>query len=153
MQDFYDVKFMKGKIMAATIRKMQIADYEQALALWERTPGMGISAADEKDEIQKFLKKNSSLCYAAFAEDVLVGTILCGEDGRRGYLYHLAVDVNYQKSGIGKSLVQKSLQALQELGIQKCHLFVIADNTSGISFWEHTGWEVRNDIEVMSIDL
>ena len=139
--------------MAATIRKMQIADYEQALALWERTPGMGISAADEKDEIQKFLKKNSSLCYAAFAEDVLVGTILCGEDGRRGYLYHLAVDVNYQKSGIGKSLVQKSLQALQELGIQKCHLFVIADNTSGISFWEHTGWEVRNDIEVMSIDL
>jgi len=139
--------------MAATIRKMQIADYEQALALWQRTPGMGISAADEKDEIQKFLKKNSSLCYAAFAEDMLVGTILCGEDGRRGYLYHLAVDVNYQKSGIGKSLVQKSLQALQELGIQKCHLFVIADNTSGISFWEHTGWEVRNDIEVMSIDL
>jgi len=139
--------------MAATIRKMQTADYEQALALWQRTPGMGISAADEKDAIQKFLKKNSSLCYAAFVENALVGTILCGEDGRRGYLYHLAVDVNYQKSGIGKSLVQKSLQALQELGIQKCHLFVIADNTSGISFWEHTGWEVRNDIEVMSIDL
>ena len=58
MQDFYDVEFMKGKIMAATIRKMQIADYEQALALWERTPGMGISAAGEREEIEKFLKKH-----------------------------------------------------------------------------------------------
>ncbi|MGV8025561.1 MAG: GNAT family N-acetyltransferase [Anaerolineaceae bacterium] len=139
--------------MTATIRKMKIADYEQALALWQRTPGMGISAADEKDEIQKFLKKNSSLCYAAFADGALVGTVLCGEDGRRGYLYHLAVDGNYRKTGIGKSLVQKCLQALQQLGIQKCHLFVISDNASGISFWEHIGWKLRDDIEIMSIDL
>ena len=139
--------------MAATIRKMKIADYEQALDLWQRTPGMGLSSADEKGEIQKFLEKNSSLCYAAFADGALIGTILCGEDGRRGYLYHLAVDVNYRKTGIGKNLVQKSLQALHELGIQKCHLFVISDNTSGIAFWEHTGWELRKDIEIMSMTL
>jgi ribosomal protein S18 acetylase RimI-like enzyme len=139
--------------MAITIRKMKMDDYEQALCLWQRTPGMGVSSADEKGEIQKFLEKNGSLCYVAFADDVLVGTILCGEDGRRGYLYHLAVDGNYRKSGIGKNLVQKSLQALQKLGIQKCHLFVYSDNTSGISFWAHNGWELREDIEVMSFNL
>lgn len=136
-----------------TIRTMKISDYSQALDLWKHTPGMGLSAADEKQEIEKFLLKNSSLCFTAFDGDKLVGTILCGEDGRRGYLYHLAVDMNYRKTGIGKSLVQKSLQALKEKGIQKCHLFVIADNAAGIAFWDHIGWELRKDIEIMSINL
>lgn len=139
--------------MTVTIREMQIDDYEQALDLWKRTPGMGLSAADEKEEIKHFLSKNSSLCFAAFDEGSLVGTILCGEDGRRGYLYHLAVDLEYRKHGIGKALVEKSLQALREKGIQKCHLFVISDNTSGIAFWKHTGWNLRDDIEIMSSDL
>lgn len=136
-----------------SIRKMKVSDYDQALALWKRTPGMGLSAADEKEEVRKFLKKNNALCFVAFAGRELVGTILCGEDGRRGYLYHLAVDANCRKTGIGKSLVQKSLQALQKRGIQKCHLFVIAENAPGIAFWKHTGWQLRDDIEVMSIDL
>lgn len=135
------------------IRKFLISDYEQALDLWKRTAGMGLSAADEKQEIDKFLKKNSTLCFAAFDGGTLIGTILCGEDGRRGYLYHLAVDEAYRKTGIGKSLVEYSLKALKETGIQKCHLFVIADNKDGISFWDHTGWELRKDIEVMSMNL
>ena len=135
------------------IRRMEISDYEQALDLWKRTAGMGLSAADEKQEIEKFLKKNSALCFSAFDGKKMIGTILCGEDGRRGYLYHLAVDENYRKTGIGKNLVQNSLDALKEMGIQKCHLFVIADNETGIAFWDHIGWELRKDIEVMSMDL
>ncbi|NMC47115.1 MAG: GNAT family N-acetyltransferase [Chloroflexi bacterium] len=139
--------------METVIRNMQIDDYEAALALWQRTAGMGLSAADEKQEIEKFLKKNSTLCFAAFNGEALIGTILCGEDGRRGYLYHLAVDEAYRKTGIGKRLVEYSLKALKETGIQKCHLFVIADNKTGISFWDHIGWELRKDIEVMSMNL
>jgi ribosomal protein S18 acetylase RimI-like enzyme len=135
------------------IRKMEIGDYEQALDLWKRTAGMGLSAADEKQEIEKFLKKNSTLCFAAFDGKKLIGTILCGEDGRRGYIYHLAVDETYRKTGIGKKLVQSSLDALKKMGIQKCHLFVIADNKMGIAFWDHIGWELRRDIEVMSMNL
>jgi len=135
------------------IREMVIGDYEQALDLWKHTAGMGLSAADEKQEIEIFLKKNSTLCFAAFDGETMIGTILCGEDGRRGYLYHLAVDEKYRKTGIGKSLVEYSLKALKKTGIQKCHLFVIADNKAGISFWDHIGWELRHDIEVMSMNL
>ncbi|NMB62462.1 MAG: GNAT family N-acetyltransferase [Chloroflexi bacterium] len=139
--------------MESIIRSMQIDDYEAALSLWRRTPGMGLSAADEKPELEKFLKRNATLCFVAMAGQKLTGTILCGEDGRRGYIYHLAVDSNYQRTGIGKALVQHALAELQRIGIQKCHLFVYGSNTSGIAFWKHNGWVMRDDIELMSIDL
>ncbi len=139
--------------MTIQIRAMQISDYDQALELWQNTAGMGLSSADEKHEIALFLHKNQGLCFVALEDDHLVGTILCGEDGRRGYLYHLAVQGDKQKKGVGKMLVEQSLHALRQKGIQKCHLFVISDNISGIAFWEHLGWEMRNDIEIMSIDL
>lgn len=139
--------------MSIQIRAMQPSDYDQALELWQNTAGMGLSAADEPHEIASFLKRNQGLCFVAMEDDHLVGTILCGEDGRRGYLYHLAVQRNQQKRGVGKMLVEQSLHALRQKGIQKCHLFVIADNTSGIAFWEHLGWEMRHDIEIMSLNL
>jgi len=139
--------------MATTIRKMKVADYNQALVLWQQTPGMGLSAADEKPELEKFLKRNAALCFVALAGQELIGTILCGEDGRRGYIYHLAVDLNYRKAGIGKELVEHALNGLRKTGIQKCHLFVYGSNHSGISFWKHNGWKLREDIELMSIDL
>ena len=139
--------------MTIKIRSMTISDYEAALELWERTAGMGLSKADEKLEIQHFLEQNEPLCFVAYEEERLVGTILCGQDGRRGYLYHLAVDMDYRFAGIGKELVQRSITALKKLGIQKCHLFVYMDNTSGIAFWDHLGWVTREDIQVMSLDL
>jgi len=139
--------------MTIQIRAMQISDYDQALELWQHTAGMGLSSADEQHEIALFLHTNQGLCFVALEDDHLVGTILCGEDGRRGYLYHLAVQGDKQKKGVGKMLVEQSLHALRQKGIQKCHLFVISDNISGIAFWEHLGWEMRDDIEIMSIDL
>ena len=139
--------------MSTSIRKMQIYDYEDAIALWERTPGMGLSGADEYDHIKKFLEINTNLCYVAMQDSQLIGTILCGQDGRRGYLYHLAVDENFRKQGLGKQLVDHSLGALQDIGIQKCHLFVYNQNISGIAFWSHTGWVIRDELEIMSIDL
>lgn len=139
--------------MSIQIRAMQISDYERALDLWQHTAGMGLSSADEPREIALFLQRNQGLCFVALEGDHLVGTILCGEDGRRGYLYHLAVQRDCQNKGIGKMLVEKSLHALKQKGIQKCHLFVIADNASGIAFWEHLGWEMRDDVEIMSIHL
>jgi ribosomal protein S18 acetylase RimI-like enzyme len=139
--------------METIIQTMQIGDYEQALALWRRTPGMGLSAADEKRELEKFLEHNAALCFVAWAGEELAGTILCGEDGRRGYIYHLAVDPDFRKTGIGKNLVQHALDGLRQNGIQKCHLFVYGSNESGISFWSHNGWVMRDDIALMSIDL
>jgi len=139
--------------MDFSIRPFIIKDFEQALSLWNRTEGMGLSGADTKSEISKFLKKHKGLCFSAFQAEQLIGTILCGEDGRRGYIYHLAVDKRYQKLRLGKKLVEQSIAGLHAKGIQKCHLFVIADNEVGMQFWQQIGWELRDDIEVMSLEI
>jgi len=132
---------------------MKIEDYHLAIDLWKSTPGMGLSSADSKENIAPFLKQNQGLCFVAFEGEHLIGTILCGADGRRGYLYHLAVAESYQKKGVGQELVTRSLKSLQERGIQKCHLFVYRENLEGIQFWKHVGWVLREELEIMSKEL
>ncbi|MCX7771748.1 MAG: GNAT family N-acetyltransferase [Clostridia bacterium] len=135
------------------IEEMRIEDYDDMLELWQNTPGMGLSRADDKDEIAMFLKHNPGLCFTCSELGRIVGTILCGFDGRRGYLYHLAVDKAYRHRGLGKALVHKSLEALSKKGVEKCHLFVFKDNALGRGFWENTGWKQREDIVVFSKDV
>jgi len=132
---------------------MQKSDYRGAVSLWRSLPGLGLSGADEETQIHKFLDQNPDTCFVAIVNGKVIGTVLGGNDGRRGYLYHLAVDLKYQKSGIGKILVRRCLDSLRASGLQKCHIFVISDNAEGIKFWEHNGWTLRNDILVMSMDL
>jgi len=131
-------------------RKMSLSDYKQALQLWQSLPGMGLSRADEKENIRDFLLKNANTCFVALKNGNLVGTILGGSDGRRGYIYHLAVHQSEQKKGVGKKLVDLCLDEFKESGIQKCHIFVISDNAEGITFWKKVGWQLRDDIVVMS---
>ena len=114
--------------MAIQIRKMDNRDYQQAYELWDALPGIGLSSADKPEALRTFLTRNPNTCFAAMDGERLIGTILGGSDGRRGYLYHLAVHADYQKQGIGAELVQICLDALQKAGIEKCHIFVIADN-------------------------
>jgi ribosomal protein S18 acetylase RimI-like enzyme len=139
--------------MAIQIRAMHSQDYPAASNLWKSLPGMGLSSADRQDAILTFLEKNPKTCFVAEDEGVLIGTILGGNDGRRGFLYHLAVQRDYQKQGIGRKLTQTCLQALRENGIEKCHIFVIADNREGFNFWEKEGWILRDDILLLSKDL
>jgi len=127
------------------------ADYDAAIDLWKRCPGVGLSSADEREAIAAFLEKNPGLSFASWEGEVLAGTSLCGSDGRRGYLYHVAVDPAYRRRGIGSSLAKASLAALSATGIRKCHLFVLADNESGAAFWSAAGWASRGDIAVFSI--
>ena len=132
---------------------MHLSDYDQALQLWKSLSGIGLSSSDEKEDIRVFLKKNSGTCFVALKGGNLVGTILGGSDGRRGYIYHLAVKESEQKAGIGKKLVNLCLSELKKLGIRKCHIFVIRDNIEGIAFWKKTGWQLRDDILVMSREI
>jgi len=134
-------------------RNMLIKDYEDALALWKSLPGMGLSNADAKDHIEKFLKKNPHTCWIALCGDDVVGTILGGSDGRRGYLYHLAVHKDLHNQGIGKGLLSRCLSAFKRSGIQKCHIMVYHDNHAGIAFWQHVGWTIRKDVLTMSREL
>ena len=127
--------------------------YEASLALWKRCPGVGLSSADEREPIAAFLDRNPGLSFTAWEGERLLGTSLCGCDGRRGYLYHVAVEPESRRRGIGTRLASSSLEALASIGVRKCHLFVLADNQTGAAFWRASGWDLRGDIAVYSRQL
>jgi len=137
----------------AEILVMTKEDYPEIIQLWQNSPGIELSDADSQPNISKFLKQNPGLSYVSRVDGVLAGAVLCGTDGRRGYLYHLAVSTTYRRLGIGKILVGKVLTELRKQNIEKCHIFVIANNLEGEEFWKRIGWQKRDDIFVMSYDL
>lgn len=139
--------------MSLEIREFQVSDYDSALALWKRCEGVGLSAADERCPVINFLNHNPGFCFVALEDGELVGTVLCGNDGRRGYLYHLAVDPRFRKQGLGGQLAKRSLEGLRSAGIQKCHIMVFGTNKSGQTFWQHAGWIPRPEIVLMSYDV
>lgn len=136
--------------MSIERRQMTIADYEDVFALWEASEGIGLSNADSKENIARYLKRNPGLSFTAWEKNKLVGAVLCGHDGRRGYLHHLAVHKSYRHQGIGSALVEQCLHALEDIGIQKCHIFVYQDNHNAIAFWEKEGWIRRVELILLS---
>lgn len=136
-----------------TIRPMCADDYEDARELWEKTEGMGLRDADSRTRISDFIIKNEGLCYVCVRKGRMIGTLLCGYDGRRGYLYHLAVDTEFRRKGIAKALIEACLTALKKKGGDKCHLFVFNENEAGKMFWQKIGWQERNDISVYSKNI
>jgi N-acetylglutamate synthase len=139
--------------MSIEIRAMEVSDYAGSLSLWQSLSGLGLSSSDNADEIKSFLEKNPETCFVGLDSSKIIGTILGGNDGRRGYIYHLAVHKDYQRKGIGKLLSEKCLWALKAQGLHKCHIFVIRDNLEGLKFWQRIGWLLRRDILVMSKNL
>jgi N-acetylglutamate synthase len=140
--------------MATTcIREMMVGDYEQMITLWKSTPGIGLSDADSKRNISQFLERNPGLSFVCQLERRIIGTVLCGHDGRRGYIYHLAVDSSFKKQGIGKGLMERSLAKLRLKRITKCHLFLYRDNEDAIQFYDHIGWEKRSNLLIYSKNL
>lgn len=130
-----------------TIRKMIIDDYEKIYNLWISCKGMGLNNLDDsKEGIEKFLKRNPETCFVAIEKNDIVGVIIIGNDGRRGYIYHTAVNPNHRKRGIGEKLVKKGLEALKNEGINKVALVVFQRNESGNRFWEKMGFTERKDL-------
>ena len=139
--------------MSIEIREMTIADYAPVYALWKASQGVGLSEADSKEGIKHFLARNPGLSYIAVDGEQIVGAALCGHDGRRGYIHHLSVDQAHRKQGIGKSLVNRCVFALMQIGIAKCHLFVFGENEGAIQFWNKVGWSQRVELMMMSQHL
>lgn len=129
---------------------MTISDYAMAISLWEQSEGMALSEADSREAIELFLNRNSGMSWVCTYDGKVVGTVLCGHDGRRGYLYHLAVCKDHQGNENGRKLVEKALSSLKAEGIMKCHLMVFVDNVRGNQFWSHVGWTKREDILLYS---
>lgn len=129
------------------IRKMTVDDYDEVYALWMSCTGMGLNNVDDSREgIEKFLAKNPTTCLVAEADSAIVGVILIGNDGRRGYVYHTAVHPDHRKQGIAKQLVDTALDELAALGIIKVGLVAFARNETGNAFWESQGFEDRTDL-------
>jgi ribosomal protein S18 acetylase RimI-like enzyme len=129
-----------------------LSDHIQpALALWRQCDGIALSEMDTPENVQRYLARNPDLSHVACnPAGHLVGAALCGHDGRRGYVHHLAVASNHRRLGIGRRLIHRCTEALQRIGIPKCHLFVIAGNDDGERFWQRIGWQVRTDLRIVS---
>jgi len=138
--------------MTIELHVFDIQDYEKVIKLWQESEGIGLSSADSRERIQAYLQRNPGSSFTAWDGTQLVGAVLCGQDGRRGYLHHLAVAEAFRGRGIGKMLAQRCLDAVAAQGIDKVHIFVYRRNQKAIKFWEKIGWHQRDDLLLMSIE-
>ncbi|MDX8425234.1 GNAT family N-acetyltransferase [Vibrio parahaemolyticus] len=134
------------------IREMDISDYSQVIELWSETDAMLLRDADSKENIGKYLERNPSLSFVALDGDNVVGAILVGTDGRRGYVQHLAVNSSCRGKGIGEALISNAVAALAKIGIGKTHLFVANENLNAQSFYERLGWFPRDEVRMFSFN-
>lgn len=138
--------------MSIHLSALTANDYAEVHKLWKETHGVGLSYCDSERYFAPYLKRNPGLSLVARDGNVIVATVMCGHDGRRGYLSHLAVAPGYQKRGLGRRLVETCLQKLWTAGVTACNIRVYRDNSDGISFWEHIGF--RNvGVHVMRRDI
>jgi len=133
---------------------MTIEDYEEVYQLWQKISGLGIRSMDDSFVgVKRFLKRNPSTSVVAIEENKIVGSILCGHDGRRGCFYHVCVDTEYRLRGIGKEMVVVCMHALKKEEINKISLMAFAQNDSGNAFWNQIGWLQRKDMNFYEFAL
>lgn len=136
--------------MTVSIIELSMTDYQEAAVLWRAMPEIGLDDdADTPERIESYLARNPGLSFVARDRGQLVGAVLCGHDGRRGYLHHLAVQPAHRGMGIGRVLADKCLSALATIGIPRCNIFVFAENEEGKGFWEKTGWLTHEGLDLM----
>lgn len=136
--------------MTYKYREMNIVNYDKFISLWEENPGIGVSDADSKENIKQFLTRNKGLSFVCLIDGSIIGTILCGHDGRRGYIYHIFVHEAHRRNGIAEKLATLSLEQLKIKGIDKCHIYAFSKNTEAMKFWEKIGWQKRDDLIMFS---
>jgi ribosomal protein S18 acetylase RimI-like enzyme len=124
---------------------MTIADHGDVHQIWRKSDGIVVMEEDSAEGIALYLARNRGLCFVASVDGKIVGTVLCGHDGRRGILRHLAVLPAFRNRGIGKALAGRCLKALSAEGVMKCNLYVMKDNRSGMRFWERLGYRLLDD--------
>jgi len=131
-------------------RSMNIDDYDAVIALWLDSDGVSLRDADSREGIDKYLRRNPGLSFVAERDHEIVGTIMGGHDGKRGYIQHLAVNDRFRGTGIGSRLVELCLEALKSEGIAKSHVHVLRRNRPGREFWLARRWFERGEIVMYS---
>ena len=125
---------------------MREEDYDDVRALWMTIRGFGIRALDDsREDVVRFIRRNPTTSVVARTEGGrIVGSILCGSDGRQGALYHVCVARAYRRRGIGTRMVGYCMNRLREMGINKVSLIAFASNDAGNAFWRQIGWKQSN---------
>ncbi len=130
-----------------TIRPMKLEDYDEVHALWLTIQGFGIRSIDDsREDIARFIERNPETSVVAETQGRIVGSILCGNDGRQSMLYHVCVLKEYRRIGIGRQMVGYCMRKLRELGINKVTLVAFTRNDIGNAFWKTIGWNRRTDL-------
>jgi ribosomal protein S18 acetylase RimI-like enzyme len=131
--------------MSCSIRQMTIDDYDEVYRLWGETEGLSLEEGDSRHAIELYLNRNQGFCFVATIQGRIIGTALCGHDGRRGILRHLVVDPTFRGRRVARSLVTECLSSLARAGITKCNTFVLDSNVEAQRFWERMGWYLLED--------
>ena len=139
--------------MDIEITPFTIDVYDEVLALWKGCEGVGLSGADGRESIAAYLDRNPGMSFLARLRQMLVGAVLCGHDGRRGFIWHLAVRPEFRRRGIGRRLVQQCHCVLQKAGIERCVVVVFNSNPEGIAFWKQVGWIKHEDVSIIGKDF
>jgi putative acetyltransferase len=137
------------KVSPYRIDVMKLSDFAAVSRLWRSSEGIGLNESDTRANIAIYLKRNPQMSFVARKGRTIVGAVLCGHDGRRGYLHHLAVAKIHRSNGIGKMLVEASFSALSRAGITRCNIYLFNSNTAGEAFWNHNGWIKLNGLQVL----
>ncbi len=132
---------------------MRRNDYTAVRELWSESEGVRLSPGDSAEGVAGFLARNPGLSFVAQDGDAVVATILCGHDGRRGYIYHLAVAPSHRRRGLATKLVRRCLKGLESAGIKRCQVFVVPENEAAKTFWQAVGGRLRTDLVMLSIEL
>ena len=132
------------------IRPMTKEDYDEIFAMWQITSKRALSKADERDQIARYLQRNAGMSQVAVTDGKIVGTVLAGHDGRRGFIHHMAVLPQYRRRRIGHKLAERAIACIAADGIDKTHIFCYQNNETGQDFWRDFGFEKRDDVYVFS---
>lgn len=132
------------------IRPMEPEDYDEIFAMWQITTKRALSDADSRESILFYLDRNPGMSQVALIDGKIVGTVLAGHDGRRGFIHHMAVLPEYRRHQIGMKMAKQAIASLADAGIAKTHIFCYTDNSIGQSFWRAMGWKKRDDVYVFS---
>ena len=138
---------------SVTTREFVMGDYDQAVALWKAEEGIEVCEGDSREEIKEYLRRNPGLSRVAKAGSEIVGAVLCGHDGRRGIIYHLAVAPEHRGRGIGKMLLDDCVRGLRQAGLPRVIILVAGDNAAGHQFWLRNGFEDLAFVIAMTREL
>ncbi|MBY9013581.1 MAG: GNAT family N-acetyltransferase [Candidatus Lokiarchaeota archaeon] len=131
------------------IEKFKMQYYHDIVELWRRA-GIGVGSSDTKDEVAAVLERNPDLFLVGKEDGKIMAGVIGTFDGRRGYVHHLTVDPDYQKKGYGKLIMDELIELFRNMKVHKIHLFIQKTNSQVVEFYNKFGWEIRDDIIMMS---